>query len=72
MDATFKAALKSDLFVQDLNLKWQEKVLPSAKTFPNALHQARTAEEQERYLGQIYGWQYIPLLRKEITQKEQT
>ena len=28
-----------------LLLKWQEKVVPSAKTFEDALHQARPAEE---------------------------
>ena len=31
-------------------LKWQEKVLPSAKTFHDALHQARAAEQQEKQL----------------------
>ena len=43
--------LKRDLFVQGLNLKWQEKVLPTAKSFSDALHQARTAEEQEQQLA---------------------
>ena len=31
-------------------LKWQEKVLPSAKTFSNALHQAWVVEQQEKQL----------------------
>ena len=46
--------LKRDVFVQGLLLKWQEKVLPSATTFADALHQARTAEEQERQLGLMH------------------
>ena len=50
IDPKFKGTLKRDLFVQGLNLKWQEKVLPTAETFADALHQARTAEEQERQL----------------------
>ena len=44
IDVTFKGALKRDIFVHWLLLKWQEKVLLSAKTFADALHQARTAE----------------------------
>ena len=54
VDAAFKGVLKRDVFVQGLLLKWQEKVLPSAKTFADALHQARTAEEQERQLGLMH------------------
>lgn len=38
--------------MQGLLLKWQEEVLPSAKTFADALHQVRTAEEQEKQLGE--------------------
>ncbi len=38
MDSDMKEFLKRDLFVQGLSLKWQEKVLPSAKTFTDALH----------------------------------
>ena len=39
-------------FVQGLWLKWQEKALPSAKTFHDALHQACAAEQQvERLLS---------------------
>ena len=37
MDVTSRATLKRDLFVQGLLLKWQEKVLPSAETFEDAL-----------------------------------
>ena len=42
-----KHMLKRDLFVQALLMKWQEKVLLSAKTFSYALYQARVAKEQE-------------------------
>ena len=45
MDLASKEMLKRDLFCQGLLLKWQEKVLPSATTFAEALHQARAAEE---------------------------
>lgn len=51
VEAAFKRVLKRDVFVQGLLLKWQEKVLPSATIFADALHQARTAEEQERQLA---------------------
>lgn len=54
VDAKFKGVLKRDIFVQGLLLKWQEKVLPSAETFADALHQARTAEEQEKQLGEMH------------------
>ena len=54
VDEVFKGVLKRDLFVQGLLLKWQEKVLPSAKTFADALHQARTAEEQEKQLSEMH------------------
>ena len=54
IDPKFKGTLKRDLLVQGLNLKWQEKVLPTAKSFADALHQARTAEEQERQLAEIH------------------
>ena len=47
MDQASKEMLKKDLFVQGLMLKWQEKVLPSATTFSDALHQARLAEDQD-------------------------
>ena len=47
LDQGFKEVLKRDLFVQGLLLKRQEKVLPSAKTFADALYQARTVEEQQ-------------------------
>ena len=54
MDLSSKEMLKRDLFVQGLTLKWQEKVLPSAATFSDALHQARLAEEQHKQLGEIH------------------
>lgn len=40
MDQALKELLKRDLFVQRLTNKWQEKVLPSASSFGDALHQA--------------------------------
>ncbi len=55
MDGDSKRLLKRDLFVQGLLLRWQMKVLPSAKSFENALHQARLAEEQEKQLTEIHG-----------------
>lgn len=64
MDVAFKGVLKRDIFVQGLLLKWQEKVLPSAKMFANALYQARTAEEQERQLGIMHRRGEIPLKRE--------
>ena len=54
IDPAFRATLKRDLFVQGLSLKWQEKVLPTAETFSDALHQARSAEEQERQLAEMH------------------
>ena len=51
MDQESKDLLKRDLFVLGLKMKWQEKVLPSAQIFADSLHQARTAEEQERQLN---------------------
>jgi len=54
MDLSSKEMLKRDLFVQGLILKWQEKVLPSATTFSDALHQARLAEEQHKQLGELH------------------
>ena len=54
IDPAFRRTLKRDLFVQGLILKWQEKVLPTAENFTEALYQARTAEEQERQLAQIH------------------
>ena len=49
-----KELLNRDLFVQGLSLKWQEKVLPSAATFADALHQARAAKEQDALLGELH------------------
>ena len=54
MDTSSKVMLKRDLFVQGLILKWQKKVLPSAATFSDALHQARLAEEQHRQLDELH------------------
>ena len=54
MDEASKEMLKRDFFVQGLQLKWQEKVLPSAETFSAALHQARAAEQQEEQLSKIH------------------
>ena len=54
MDQESKDLLKRDLFVLGLNMKWQEKVLPSVQTFADNLHQARTAKEQERQLNELY------------------
>ena len=54
MDQESKELLKRDLFVQGLLPKWQEKVLPSAETFYDALYQARVAEEQEKQLAAIH------------------
>ena len=49
MDISSKL-LKQDLFVQGLLLKWHEKVLSSANSYLDALHQARAAEEQQKQL----------------------
>ena len=54
MDEESRGMLKRDLFVQGLLLKWQEKVLPKAESFLDALHQARAAEEQERQLAKLH------------------
>ena len=54
MDEESRSMLKRDLFVQGLLLKWQEKVLPSAETFTDALHQARVMEEQARQLAKLH------------------
>jgi len=45
MGESSKATLKCDLIVQGLLLKWQERVLPSAEFFEDALFQARIVEE---------------------------
>lgn len=54
MDQASKEMLKRDLFVQGLLLKWQEKVVPSANTFADALYKARLVEEQDRQLAEIH------------------
>ena len=54
MDEGSKEMLKRDFFVQGLLLKWQEKVLPSSKTFSDVLHQARAAEQQKRQLIKLH------------------
>ena len=45
---------ETELFVLGLRMKWQEKVLPSAESFSDCLHQARAAEEQERQLNELH------------------
>jgi len=54
MDVASRELLKRDLFVQGLLMKWQEKVLPSANSFVDDLHQARAAEEQKKQLLEIH------------------
>ena len=54
MDKGSKDMLKQDFFVQSLLLKQQEKVLPSAKTFTDALHQAQVTEQQEKQLSKLH------------------
>ena len=54
MDVASRELLKRDLFVQGLLMKWQEKVLQSANSFDDALHQARAAEEQKKQLLEIH------------------
>ena len=54
IDESRKEMLKIDFFVQGLWLKWQEKVLPSAKTFHDALHQAHAAKQQEKHLSSLH------------------
>ena len=54
MDESSCTILKRDLFIQDLLLKWQEKALPSAETFADALYQARTMEEQSKQLSKMH------------------
>ena len=54
MDEASKALLKRDVFVQGLLLRWQKKVLPSASTYSDALHQARAVEQQERQLLKLH------------------
>ena len=51
MELASKELLKRDLFVQGLSLKWQEKVLPSAATFADALHQAQAATSRTHCWG---------------------
>ena len=60
MDQASKDMLKRDLFVQGLMWKWQEKVLPSANSFHDALHQARVTEKQERQLSDLHRRDSVP------------
>ena len=53
MDQTSKELLKRDLFVQGLVARWQQKVVPSAENFGDALHQARLAEEHDKQISEI-------------------
>ena len=43
-------------------------MLPSATTFADALHQARTAEEQEKQLGEMHHRSHLD--RKESTERD--
>ena len=54
MDESSCAILKRDLFIQGLLLKWQEKALPSADTFADALYQARSMDEQSKQLSKMH------------------
>ena len=54
MDQGSKELLKRDLFIQGLAYKWQEMVLPSASSFGDALHRARSAEEQHKQLNELH------------------
>ena len=53
MDEEARERLKRDLFVQGLQYRWQEKVLPTATTFCDALYQARANEEQAKQLSHL-------------------
>ena len=53
MDDDARERLKRDLFVQGLQYRWQEKVLPTATTFCDALYQARANEEQAKQLSYL-------------------
>ena len=46
--------IESEALVSGLLLRWQKKVLPSASTYSDALHQARAAEQQERQLLKLH------------------
>ena len=48
MDESSNGDAEEGLLLQGLWLKWQEEALPSAKTFHDALHQSRAAEQQEK------------------------
>uniref|UniRef100_A0A1X7TEW5 Retrotransposon gag domain-containing protein n=1 Tax=Amphimedon queenslandica TaxID=400682 RepID=A0A1X7TEW5_AMPQE len=54
MDESLCEMLKRNLFIQGLLLQWQEKVLPSAETFADALYQARRMEEQAKQLVKMH------------------
>ena len=53
MDEEACEQLKCDIFVQGLQYHWQEKVLPTATTFCDALYQARANEEQAKQLSYL-------------------
>ena len=53
MDESSKEMLKRDFFCARFVVE-VEKVLPSAKTFHDALHQARAAEQQEKQLLSLH------------------
>lgn len=60
MDLASKKLLKRDLFIQGLSLKWQKKVMPSAATYADALHQAQPAEDQDTTVGETAPWAHTP------------
>ena len=63
MDASSKKLLKRAVFVQGLLFKWQKKVLQSASTYSDALHQANAAEQQERQLSRMHPHLSLGLLQ---------
>ena len=53
-DQPLMEMIKRDLFVQELIYKLQEKVLPSASTFADALHQPHLVKKQHMQLAKLY------------------
>ena len=74
------ATLKCDLFVPGLHLQWQDRVLPSAEPFEDALFQAWIAEQKQLDLAHLHRQQSRHLLphktrstqHKSITKYEQS
>ena len=69
VNPAFKGILRRDIFVQGLLLKWQEKVLSSATTFADALHQAQTAEERRSSLARCTQGSNIQIVRRATQRK---